>query len=222
MPLKPAVSVAGFFVSLDMLRFGGKIYFDKYLIKLKRVKMDEQPDLMAFVKALASADRLRIVGVLVRGKASQTDIAEQLHLPPRDVFNHLSFLVHVGVVTESDGFYDLDEKAVEAFARGQFEGKRPAFEVTEEKPEDARKVLKTFLDADGTLKRLPPHEGNKLLIVLNFIVDAFAFDTNYTEKEVNMILRRFHLDTAALRRYLVDNGLMARESDGTRYWRVRK
>lgn len=183
--------------------------------------MDEEPELLAFVKALASADRLRMIGVLVRGKATQTDIAEQLHLPIRDVFNHLAFLVHVGVLTEQDGFYDLDEKAVEAFARGQFEGKRPAFEATAEQPEDARKVLKTFLNPDGTLKQLPP-QGNKLLIVLNFIVDAFAFDTNYTEKEVNTILRRFHLDTAALRRYLVDNGLMARESDGTRYWRVKK
>jgi hypothetical protein len=182
--------------------------------------MDEEPELLAFVKALASADRLRMIGVLVRGKATQTDIAEQLHLPLRDVFNHLAFLVHVGVVIERDGFYDLDEKAVEAFARGQFEGKRPAFEAMEEQPEDARKVLKTFLNADGTLKQLPP-QGNKLLIVLNFIVDAFAFDTNYTEKEVNTILRRFHLDTAALRRYLVDNGFMAREGDGSKYWRLK-
>lgn len=182
--------------------------------------MDKEPELLSFVKALASADRLRIIGVLVRGKATQTDIAEQLHLPIRDAFDHLAFLVHVGVVTERDGFYDLDEKAVEAFARGQFEGKRPSFEATEEKPEDARKVLKTFLNADGTLKQIPP-QGNKLLIVLNFIVDAFAFDTYYNEKEVNTILRRFHLDTAALRRYLVDNGLMARESDGTKYWRLK-
>jgi hypothetical protein len=81
--------------------------------------------------------------------------------------------------------------------------------------------LKTFLNADGTLKQFPPM-GNKLLIVLNFIVEAFAYDTDYTEKEVNTILRRFHVDTAALRRFLVDHGLMARESDGTRYWRVRK
>lgn len=182
--------------------------------------MDKESELMSFVKALASADRLRIIGVLVRGKASQNDIAEQLHLPQRDVFNHLSFLVHVGVVIESDGFYDLDEKAVEAFARGQFEGKRATFDAAEKKPEDARKVLKTFLNADGTLKQIPP-QGNKLLIVLNFIADAFAFDTNYTEKEVNTILRRFHVDTAALRRYLVDSGLMSRESDGTRYWRVK-
>ncbi|HJS19073.1 MAG TPA: DUF2087 domain-containing protein [Anaerolineales bacterium] len=181
--------------------------------------MEENPEMLSFVKALASADRLRIIGVLVRGKATQSDITEQLHLPTRDVYNHLSFLVNVGVVSERDGLYDLGEKAVETFARGQFEGKRPSFEADEEQPEDARRVLKNFLNADGTLKQIPP-QGNKLLIVLHFIVDAFEYDTNYTEKEINTILRRFHTDTAALRRYLVDNGLMDRESDGTRYWRI--
>ncbi|MGB8980437.1 MAG: DUF2087 domain-containing protein [Anaerolineales bacterium] len=182
--------------------------------------MNEQPEMLSFVKAMASAERLRIIGVLVRGRARQSEIADQLHLPARDVFNHLSFLVHVGVVNENDGIYDLDEKAIESLARGQFEGTRSSYEA-KDAPEDARKVLKSFLNTDGSLKQIPPM-GNKLLIVLNFIVDAFAFHTNYTEKEVNTILRRFHVDTAALRRYLVDNGLMARESDGTRYWRVRK
>ena len=182
--------------------------------------MNEQPEILAFVKAMASADRLRIVGVLTRGKASQSEIAEQLGMPVRDVFNHLSFLAEVGVIHETDGVYELDEKAIESFARGQFEGKRPSYEAYQEEPEDVRKVLRNFLNADGSLKQIPP-QGNKLLIVLNFIVDAFAFDANYTEKEVNTILRRFHVDTAALRRYLVDNGLMARESDGTRYWRVK-
>jgi len=182
--------------------------------------MNEQPDILAFVKAMASAERLRIVGVLARGRAAQSEIAEQLGMPVRDVFNHLAFLAEVGVIHETDGVYDLDEKAIESFARGQFEGKRPSYEADEEKSEDVRKVLKSFLNADGSLKQIPP-QGNKLLIILSFLVDAFAFDTNYTEKEVNTILRRFHVDTAALRRYLVDNGLMARESDGTRYWRIR-
>ena len=180
--------------------------------------MNENPEMLSFVKALASADRLRIIGVLVRGRATQSDIAEQLHLPIRDVFNHLAYLVEVGLVNESEGYYDLDEKTIESFARVQFEGKRPTFEAKEEKTEDARKVLKNYLNADGSLKQIPA-PGRKQLIILNFIVDAFAYDTNYTEKEVNTILRRFHVDTAALRRYLVDNGLMARESDGTRYWR---
>src|SRR5215211_9201249 len=183
--------------------------------------MNEPPEILSFVKAMASAERLRIIGVLVRGRATQSEIAEQLGMPVRDVFNHLSFLAHVGVVNETDGAYDLDEKAIESFARGQFESKRPSYEASQEEPEDVRKVLKNFLNADGSLKQIPP-QGNKLLIVLNFIVDAFAFDTNYTEKEVNTILRRFHLDTAALRRYLVDNNLMAREGDGTRYWRVKQ
>ena len=182
--------------------------------------MNEQPEILSFVKAMASAERLRIVGVLVRGGATQSEIATRLGMSVREVFNHLSFLAEVGVIHETDGVFDLDEKAIESFARGQFEGKRPAYEASQEEPEDVRKVLKSFLNADGSLKHIPP-QGNKLLIVLNFIVDAFAFDTNYTEKEVNTILRRFHVDTAALRRYLVDNGLMDRENDGTRYWRVK-
>jgi hypothetical protein len=181
--------------------------------------MNTEPEMLTFVKAMASAERLRVIGALVRGRATQAEIAEQLHVPVRDVFQHLSFLAHVGAVREADGVYDLDEKAIEALARGQFEGKRPAYEAKGAKQEDVRKVLKNFLNADGSLKQIPPM-GNKLLIVLNFIVDAFAFDTNYTEKEVNTILRRFHVDTAALRRYLVDHKLMARESDGTKYWRV--
>jgi hypothetical protein len=183
--------------------------------------MDEQPEMLSFVKAMASAERLRIIGVLVRGRATQAEIAEQLHLPARDVFNHLAFLVHVGVVHETEGVYDLDEKAIESLARGQFEGKREEYVPPEDEREDVRRVLKNFLNADGSLKQIPP-TGNKLLIVLNFIVDAFAFDTDYTEKEVNTILRRFHVDTAALRRYLVDNNLMRRESNGSRYWRVKK
>jgi len=182
--------------------------------------MNTEPEMLTFVKAMASAERLRVVGALVRGRATQAEIAEQLHVPVRDVFQHLSFLVHVGVVREEAGVYDLDEKAIETLARGQFEGKRPAYEAKDAKQEDVRKVLKNFLNADGTLKQIPPM-GNKLLIILNFIVDAFAFDTNYTEKEVNTILRRFHVDTAALRRYLVDHKLMAREGDGTRYWRLK-
>ena len=181
--------------------------------------METNPEMLDFVKAMVSAERLRVIGVLARGEATQAEIAEQLHLPVRDVFNHLSFLTHVGVITEMAGVYDLNEKAIETLARRQFEGKRPSYEAKGEKQEDVRKVLKNFLNADGTLKQIPPM-GNKLLIILNFIVDAFAFDTNYTEKEVNNILRRFHVDTAALRRYLVDHRLMARASDGTKYWRV--
>jgi len=180
--------------------------------------MDTNPEMLDFVKAMSSAERLRVIGVLARGRATQSQIAEQLHLTVRDVYNHLAFLTHVSVVTETDGVYDLNEKAIEALARGQLESKRPQYE---DKPQDVRKVLKAYLNTDGTLKQIPM-DTKKLLVILNFVVDVFSFDATYTEKEVNTILRRFHVDTAALRRYLVDHGLMNRESDGTKYWRVKK
>ena len=182
--------------------------------------MNTQPEMLTFVKAMASAERLRVIGALVRGRATQAEIAGQLHVPVRDVFQHLSFLTHVGVVREENGFYELDEKAIESLARGQFEGKRPIYEAKEEKQEDVRNVLKSYLNADGTIKQIP-QEGKKLFIILNYVLDAFAFDATYTEKEVNTILRRFHVDIASLRRAFVDHGMLARESDGTRYWRVR-
>ena len=182
--------------------------------------MEPQPEVLSFVKAMASADRLRIVGLLSQGSKRAVEIASALGIHASEVIRHLEQLAASGVVHEADGVYNLDEKAIEALARGQFEGKRPSYEARDEKQDDVRKVLKNFLNADGTLKQIPPM-GNKLIIILNLIVDAFAFDTNYTEKEVNTILRRFHVDTAALRRYLVDYKFMARESDGTRYWRVR-
>jgi len=181
--------------------------------------MNDQPEILSFVIAMASADRLRIVGLLSQGAKRAAKIVEALGMHPSDMMRHLEQLTASGVVSETDGVYDLNEKAIESLARGQFEGKRPSYVPKEDQEEDARKVLKNYLNADGTIKQIP-QMGNKLLIILNFIVDAFSFDANYTEKEVNTILRRFHLDTAALRRYLVDYSLMARESDGTRYWRI--
>ena len=181
--------------------------------------MNDHPEILSFVKAMASADRLRIVGLLSQGAKRAAEIAEALGMHPSDMMRHLEQLTASGIVSEADGVYDLNEKTIESLARSQFEGKRPSYVPKEDQEEDARKVLKNYLNADGTIKQIP-QMGNKLLIILNFIVDAFSFDANYTEKEVNTILRRFHLDTAALRRYLVDYGFMARESDGTRYWRI--
>jgi hypothetical protein len=58
-----------------------------------------------------------------------------------------------------------------------------------------------------------------LTVILRYLTNHFEIGTNYTEKEVNTILRRFNEDTAGLRRYLVDAGMLQREGDGSRYWR---
>ncbi len=91
------------------------------------------------------------------------------------------------------------------------------------KPEDfegeayERKVLSDFMTADGKLKALPVQE-KKLLVVLRHLARDFQPGERYSEKQVNEMLRRYHVDTAALRRYMVDNKLLER-SEGV-YWRL--
>jgi hypothetical protein len=79
-------------------------------------------------------------------------------------------------------------------------------------------VLVSCLEPDGTIKRLPS-QPSQLKVILNYLVQAFTPNVDYTEKEVNTIIRRFHVDVSGLRRDLVDAGLMDRERDGSRYWR---
>ncbi len=49
--------------------------------------------------------------------------------------------------------------------------------------------------------------------------DEFEPGRYYKESEVRRILRKFHPDDAALRRYLVEEGLLSRENRWRTYWR---
>jgi hypothetical protein len=81
---------------------------------------------------------------------------------------------------------------------------------------DREKVLATFL-RDGRLQQIPRAQA-KRRIVLDFLAGHFEPGTRYDEREVNDILRAFHPDTAALRRYLVDDEFLERR-EGV-YWRA--
>lgn len=176
--------------------------------------------LLDFVKALTHADRLRIVGALTtRQGATIKELAESLSLPFRNVFNHLSFFDYLGVVRKENDRYILSPDSVDALARRQFEGQpRETYTPASDLGEQRRKVLKAYLNADGSLKQIPSQPA-KLQIILDYVVQAVAPGVIYSEKEINLLMRRFHIDTAALRRYLVDRGMLERKSDGSQYWR---
>ena len=63
-----------------------------------------------------------------------------------------------------------------------------------------------------------PTKRSKLLLVLDHLAQEFEPGRTYAETEVNAVLQGFHDDHAALRRYLVDEGMLARE--GGVYWRA--
>ena len=178
--------------------------------------MEKPPEMIDFLKAMADVDRLRIIGVLTRGEADQAMIADQLHLPPRDVFQHLAFMQYVGLVEETDGSYQLNFQKLEEMSRSQLRERKPEYVPAPDLDEKSRKVLASCLEPDGTIKRLPSQYA-QLKVILNYLVQTFTPGVNYTEKEVNTIIRRFHVDVSGLRRDLVDAGLMDRERDGSRY-----
>jgi ArsR family transcriptional regulator len=183
--------------------------------------MEDGSEMLNFVKALAHADRLKIVGILVQKPASMTEIRDELSLPTRAVFNHLAFLEHVGVVHKKDDLYELDKGGLEKLARRQFKDKRPAYTPEPDLEKNHQKVLATFLNADGSIRQVPNSrtQAAKFRVVLEYLLAAFEPGAVYSEKEVNSILRRFNEDVSGLRRDLIDAGMLARERDGSKYWR---
>ena len=77
-------------------------------------------------------------------------------------------------------------------------------------------MLRTFLRG-GRLVSIPTQHAKKL-VVLDRLAQEFDIGVRYSERQVNAILRRFHDDVAALRRYLVDEGFLDRAAG--EYWRT--
>jgi hypothetical protein len=70
---------------------------------------------------------------------------------------------------------------------------------------------------DGKIVQIPRQRAKRLLI-LNLLSQEFEPGVQYTERQVNETIARWHTDTAALRRYLVDEEFMEREAG--LYWRA--
>src|SRR5512133_1859361 len=157
--------------------------------------MNTNPEILDLVKALSDADRLRIIGLLTQRRASRADIVAKLKLPLPEVTDHLAFLELVGVLSQKEDMYELNDHKLSNLARDNFGKERPAYVPAPDLDDKSKKVLKAYLNADGSIRQIP-NQPAKLQIVLNYLVQAFAPETNYSEKEVNQILRRFHEDTA--------------------------
>jgi hypothetical protein len=76
-------------------------------------------------------------------------------------------------------------------------------------------VLRAFV-VDGRVRAIPA-KAAKRTILLDWLAQDFEIGRRYSEPEVNLTLGRRHADFAALRRYLVDAGMLDRA--GGTYWR---
>jgi len=80
--------------------------------------------------------------------------------------------------------------------------------------------VKKFLDKDEKIKIWPAKKNSKLE-VLKYLASKFECGKNYKEKEVNDIIEKWHTfgDYFLLRRGMIENKLLLRTRDGSKYWR---
>ncbi len=186
----------------------------------------QSEELLNFFKALADANRLKIVGLLAQQPYTGEQLAEMLGLSASTVSHHLSMLAHVDLVSaRSEQYYNvysLNVGAIQAMAQRLLRhDDLPRLAEDVDRTAYDRKVLKTFVRADGTIKAFPAQE-KKFQVLLHYVLEAFEPGKRYSEKQVNILLSRYSDDPAALRRGLIEYKLMAREArqGGNTYWRV--
>ena len=73
-----------------------------------------------------------------------------------------------------------------------------------------------FFHPDGTLISIPVRPAKKIA-VLNHIAKELASETKYPEKELNAVIAKFHDDTAAIRRHMIEFGILQRNLESV-YW----
>ncbi len=173
-------------------------------------------------KALGHPMRLIILNLIKERPRHGQELATILSLNPATISHHLAALVQAGLLsTRKDQYYQVFSLEVASLDKPLSEmAYLPVTQLMESVKEDAykKKVLRAFMH-DGVLSAIPA-QRKKQQIILEEIVKAFEYERRYTEKEVNHILVDVNEDVAALRRGMIDFGLMER-SQGL-YWRVRK
>jgi predicted transcriptional regulator len=181
---------------------------------------DEQ--LLTFFKALADANRLKIVGLLAQQPYSVEELAALLNLRPPTVSHHLKMLSEAGLVSaRAESYYNvyqLESGALENIVKNLgIQDRLPSMAAEVDLEAYDRKVLRDILLPDGKLKVIPA-QRKKREVILRHILKEFQPGVRYTEKEVNEVLVRFHDDSATLRREMISYKMMKR-AEGE-YWRI--
>ncbi|HET9729309.1 MAG TPA: DUF2087 domain-containing protein [Acidimicrobiia bacterium] len=167
------------------------------------------------VGLLADDDRRRVFAALVLGAQHADDVRRATGLDARASGRALQRLIDAGLVLRSDdGALILLGEAFALAARADGE-RAPRPHEHDDQPPDVARVLNAFVH-EGRLISIPAVHA-KRLVVLDWLVQRFEPGRRYSESMVNLMLGQVHPDTAALRRYLVDEGLLSREHG--EYWR---
>ena len=182
-----------------------------------------EAEAICLFKCLADKSRLQILKSLAIEDMYVERLAERLGLTAPTVSFHLKKLADAGAVTHYKSqyymMYSLNKAVFETRILDILQEKTE--ETDEQAQRDAayrRKVVDAFFEY-GKLKAIPA-QRKKERIILEVIVQEFEFDRIYSEREVNIIIADFYDDFCTIRRDMIGEGLMDRDTRG--YWRVKQ
>jgi hypothetical protein len=171
-------------------------------------------DAAALVGLLADVHRRQVVAAIELGAHHVDDVVRATGLNAAQLAKAMGKLVESGLIVQTADGLSLAPNVFRDAAR---EAKaRPASSEFDDQPDEARKVLRSFVSG-GRLKSIPT-AASKRAVILDWLAQEFEPGRRYSEQMVNLMLGQHHADTAALRRYLVDGGLLDRA--GGEYWRI--
>jgi hypothetical protein len=175
-------------------------------------------DAARLVGLLADDDRRRVVAALVLGAVDSDAVMQASSLNLARVARALARLEDAGLVERgSDGTLVLLEQAFAAAARAASASRAEPAQAAPAGPTDEATLVLSRFVRDGRLTSIPSSR-TKRLVVLELLAQEFEPGRRYSESMVNLTLSRWHPDTAALRRYLVDEGFLDRAAG--EYWRA--
>ena len=174
---------------------------------------------------LSGNPQKRLLELLSEGK-NDRQIAAEMGITPSTVRNHRFklrekekqakiFLALMRALEQKtkEGIMDTDQ--------GRLEEVQPAAVMVDDRygitRQEREKALKTYMNTDGSLKQIPAREKKKI-IILREIMKRFEPGREYTEKEVNRILKEIYAeDFPSIRRALIEYGFMDRTDDCSAY-----
>ena len=176
--------------------------------------MAEELAPLDLLRAVLDPVRLAVLGSAAQGSISIDDIAQRLDVHRKDVAKAIGDLRSLDVLDKDGG---LNRTALADVGRSLPRGDTPQGEPIDGPWTEAESiVLGRFFSGDRLVEI--PSSAVKRRLVLEKIALDFEPGERYAERDVNFKIQLIHADYAAIRRYMVEEGLMDR-ADGS-YWRT--
>lgn len=167
-----------------------------------------------FLRLAVDPIRLAVLGDAVSGPVDIEQLSRALDVRVRTVRDAVGRLRAAGVL---DANNELDKNLLRELAASLPQTPPPDSRIVGGawRPEEAE-ILSRFFTG-GRLRSIPTQQS-KRRVVLERLAQEFEPGVRYEETEINFALQMFHADYVALRRHLVDEGLLTR-AEGV-YWRT--